>query len=127
MRDYKELATSTRVIEATKAQTGVSDFKGFDISVSALSNTRIIEIAVRGEDPVQTADVANAIARNLSDCIMEVMKVENISVIDSASPPISPSGPDKTTNILLAAAIAFAFSVALALILEITRHKNKNG
>ncbi|MHB1314466.1 MAG: YveK family protein [Christensenellales bacterium] len=116
--DYKELAVSSRVIEATKKQTGLNDLKDFDIAVSAASNTRIIAITVQGKDPNLAANVANAIAENLSACIMEVMRVENINVIDAATPPQLPSGPDKIKNILLAGSIGLAFSIGLSLLLE---------
>lgn len=125
--DYKELALSSRVVEATKKQTNLANIKDYNITVSAASNTRIIEITVEGNDPFIAANVANATAQNLASCIMEVMRVDNISVIDPAVPPELPSGPNKAKNMLYAAVIGLAFSIGLALLLEANNTKIKTA
>ena len=125
--DYKELALSTRVTEATAAQTGLPDLKAYNVSISAASNTRIIEISVEGKDPVMAANVANAIAKNLSDCITDVMRIENINVIDAAKPPLLPSGPAKIRNMVLAAIVGFVFSIGLVLLIEMSNTKLKTA
>jgi capsular polysaccharide biosynthesis protein len=116
--DYQQLALSDRVMKATAKETGLENLGGYAIDVSAASNTRIIVISVEGTDPAMAAEVANSIAGNLSDCIMDVMRVENISVIDDADPPGFPSGPNKLMNIALAGVLGLALSIFLTLVIE---------
>ena len=67
--DYQALATSGRVRAGAAAMVGLDNLDGFDISVYTQSSTRLIYVDVIGGDPVETANVANAIAENLSACI----------------------------------------------------------
>jgi capsular polysaccharide biosynthesis protein len=118
--DYQQLALSNRVMDAAAEETGLEHLGGYAINVSASDNTRIINITVEGTDPELSAKVANSIAQNLSDCIMDVMRVENISVIDKAVPPLFPSGPNKLRNIALSGILGLALSVFIALLIEMT-------
>jgi len=125
--DYQQLALSGRVMSAAAVKAGIKNTREYSISVAAKSNTRIIQITVTGTDPVLSADYANAIADNLSTCIMEVMKVENISVIDRAGVPVNPSGPDKIKNIALTGVIGLALSIALVLLMDLSSSKIKTA
>ncbi len=116
--DYQALATSGRVRAGAAAMVGLDNLDGFDISVYTQSSTRLIYVDVIGGDPVETANVANAIAENLSACILEVMQVENISLIDAAAPPMKPSGPNALLNTVLSGACALVLSVGIILFAE---------
>ena len=118
VNDYQALASSNRVVDGAAQLVGLEDLKDYKVSVSLQSSTRLISVDVEGLDPAMTANVANAIAFNLSECILDVMKVENISIIDTAVPPVSPSGPQSLRNTALAGVIGLVASVGLVLLIE---------
>ncbi len=116
--DYQALATSQRVQGGAAGMLGFADLEDFEISVSSQNSTRLISVNVEGTDPAVTANVANAIAANLSECILDVMQVENISIIDVATPPEEPSGPNSLRNTFLAGIVGLLISVGLVLFIE---------
>jgi capsular polysaccharide biosynthesis protein len=117
--DYQALASSSRVRAGAAEMVGIDNLDGFEITVDTQDSTRMIYVNVVGENPGETANVANAIAENLSVCILEVMKVENISVIDTAVPPNMPSGPDALKNTVLAGMCALVLSIGIVLFAEV--------
>lgn len=119
VKDYEALAKSNRVQDGAAELLGLEDLEDFQVFVSSESSTRLIYVNVEGREPAATANVANAIAAKLSECIVDVMKVENISIIDSAVPPEEPSGPNALRNMLIAGVIGLIISIGTALVLEV--------
>ena len=116
--DYKELATSNRVMGAVMNETGLDVRRSFNVNVASASNTRLVEISVTGKNAEESAKVANSIATNLSDAILDVKRVENKSVVAAATAPLSPSAPNKTRNVAIAGFLAFALTVMVILLIE---------
>lgn len=116
--DYQALASSNLVMQGAAQMLGLESLDGYKITVSLQNNTRLISVGVEGTDPTMTANVANAIASTLSECILDVMKVENISIIDTAVPPLEPSGPQSLRNTALAGVMGLVLSVGLVLLIE---------
>ena len=126
VNDYQELAESRRVLSGAAEMLGM-DFaqmkKEFDISVDSTTSTRLITLQVTGESAAQVANLANAVATQLAECILDVTNVENINVVDQAVPPIEPSGPKSLQIIAFAGAAGLFLSVMFAIILEIVNVK----
>lgn len=121
VNDYQELAESRRVIEGAADMLGLDVAKmeaEYDIGVDSTTSTRLIRLSVTGESAAQAANIANALATELSACILDVTNVENINVVDQATPPSAPSGP-KSFEITAAAGAAGLFlSIILAIIFD---------
>lgn len=127
VNDYRELAQSDRIQLRAAEALGLENLEDFDIKVEAENNTRIISVNVESTDSPMAANVANAITEELSDCIIDVMQAENISIIDSAMPPTEPSGP-KSLQITVSAGIAgLLIGIALALLIEMMDTKLKTA
>ena len=126
VNDYQELAESRRVLSGAAEMLGL-DFeqmkKEFDISVDSTTSTRLITLQVTGESAAQVANLANAVATQLAECILDVTNVENINVVDQAVPPIEPSGPKSLQIIAVAGAAGLFLSVIFAIILEMVNVK----
>lgn len=126
VNDYQELAESRRVLSGAAEMLGM-DFaqmkKEFDISVDSTTSTRLITLQVTGESAAQVANLANALAIQLSECILDVTNVENINVVDQAVPPTEPSGPKSLQIIAVAGAAGLFLSVIFAIILEMVNVK----
>lgn len=123
VNDYQALASSNRVKDGAAELIGLDDLNDYEVSISLQSSTRLISVNVEGRDPAMTANVANAIATKLSECIIDVMKVENISMIDVATPPDRPSGPPATRNTIIAGLIGLIASVGIVTFAEVLNTK----
>ena len=119
VNDYREIIMSNRVTDRVEETLGLENLKAFDITVASKNNTRIIEITVVGKDPSLSAAVANELAEAFSQAAVEIMRVDNVSIIDAAQVPVKPSGPNRKSYILAAAAAAFAAMAGLIIVMDI--------
>ena len=60
-----------------------------------------------------------------SNVIVELYRIENVDIIDRAQVPISPVGPAKMRNTVLAAFAGGMFAVGLVILLEFLNTKVK--
>ena len=123
VNDYQELVESKRVMNGAGALLGIDEKtmeEAYKIEVDSTTSTRLIRLSVTGESPAMVANLANALADQLSKCILDVTNVENISIIDEATPPDEPSGPKSLLYSAVAGVAGLAISIALALIIDVT-------
>ncbi|UOO37033.1 polysaccharide biosynthesis tyrosine autokinase [Oscillospiraceae bacterium CM] len=107
--DYKELANSHRVIDPVMSSLNIKmDFGDFKkaLKLDVLDTSRLFSVAFSSEDPVLAYNVANAMAVQLVSVAGEVVKVENIQIVDRATIPAEPVSPDVNMITVLAAVIA---------------------
>ena len=116
--DVATLLTSNRVVLDAATQLGLPDLEDYDISVSSESTTRVLSVSVTGNDPLGVANVANALANNVSAVAQEVMSVESVNVIDVASMPSEPSGPNRPLYIAVAGMAGLFAAVAIVVLLD---------
>lgn len=116
--DYRELLLSNRVQTATARQLQLQDLDAFTIDVRSNSGTRVIEIAVCGPDPSLTAQVANCLGSEFSQCVLEIMQVENVKVIDEASVNVEPVRPMRLRNILVAWMAGLMLAIGMVVLRE---------
>lgn len=129
VNDYREMAESRRVKTEAAAMVGipVKDLeKEYSISVDSTTSTRLIKLQVTGKNPAKAANLANAMAAKLSDCILDVANVENISIIDEATPPEEASGPKSLQYSAIAGVAGLALSVGLAILIDNTNVRIKS-
>lgn len=88
------------------------------ITVNPVKNTEILEIDVTDNNPELAAQIANATAKRFSDAVIQIKKVDSVSIIDSAVTPDMPVKPKKTLNVLIAFVVGLMASAGLAFILE---------
>jgi capsular polysaccharide biosynthesis protein len=84
----------TRASSQKKYNLTVDDLKKM-VSISNQQNSQVFAINVKSNDPKQAALVANTVADSFKDKIGNFMKINNVSIIDSAKTPDSPVGPNK--------------------------------
>lgn len=117
---YQEIAKSTRVLNELKTNLNldlsVTALRNM-ISVSSVSNTLIIELSVESTDPVLAKDIANEIVTIVQALSLEFDGLENVEVLDVASAPQDPSGPNRM--LYLAIGILLGGMVAVGIILGI--------
>ena len=89
------------------------------ISVSAPSDTRVIQISVTDTDPQRAADIANCVREIASVQIKEIMDVDAVNLVYEADVPQYKSGPNVRRNAILAAALGFLVSVAVLIVVHL--------
>ena len=95
-KDYQELVTSRPVIEEVMAELNLQytdkEFLKM-ITVSIPTDTRIVSITVKNEDPYIARAIADSIRTSASKQIADVMNIEAINVVETANLPIEPASP----------------------------------
>ena len=124
--DVSSLLDSDRVTNETAKDLGLQDLKGYKVSVSSATTSRVITLSVTGNDPAKAAEVANAMAKNVSTIAQEVMNVESINVIDQAEAPKSPSGPNRMLYVAVALLAGLFAAVAIVVLADMLNTKVRN-
>lgn len=118
-KDYAELITSRTVTEAVISKLGL-DLKYEEligkIEVGTTSDTRIITIKVKDEDPYMARDIANAIRDTAAEHIKSVMNIEAVNVVDMANIPDNKCSPSLFKNGFVAGALGCFLAVVIILI-----------
>ncbi|KLU66135.1 capsular polysaccharide type 8 biosynthesis protein cap8A [Desulfosporosinus acididurans] len=88
------------------------------IDVNQVKDTEVLEIGVTNTDPELAAKIANDLAADFSKAVIEIKKVDSVSIVDKAVPPDKPVKPNKKLNVLIAFVVGLMAAVGLALVLE---------
>lgn len=117
--DVATLLQSDRVMSDAADQLGLPNLRGFDITVTSESTTRVITLQVTSSDAQGSANVANALADCVSNVAQEVMNVESVNVIDEAPTPEAPSGPNRMLYVAVAAMAGLFAAVAIVVLMDV--------
>ncbi|MDR3585997.1 MAG: Wzz/FepE/Etk N-terminal domain-containing protein [Desulfosporosinus sp.] len=88
------------------------------ISINPVKTTEILEIMVTNTNPELAASIANTMAREFSKAVIEIKKVDSVSMVDTAVTPDKPVKPNKTLNILIAFVVGLMAAVGVVFLLE---------
>lgn len=88
------------------------------VSVSLVKDTEIIKIVVNDNSPELAAKIANETAQVFKRNVVNMMKIENVQVIDKAEVPINPVKPRPMLNMVIAGVLGVMISVFLIFFLE---------
>ncbi|AET70539.1 capsular polysaccharide biosynthesis protein [Desulfosporosinus orientis DSM 765] len=88
------------------------------ISINPVKATEILEIRVRNTSPEQAAAIANTMAQEFSKAVIDIKKVDSVSVVDTAVVPAKPVKPNQLLNILIAFVAGLIASFGLVFLLE---------
>ncbi len=87
------------------------------ISVTGVTNTEIIKISVSDTDPELSASIANEIAIIFSAEVKEIYNLSNISILDKAEIPTTPSNISFIKATVIAFIVGFVLSVGIVFII----------
>ncbi|QCU78370.1 polysaccharide biosynthesis tyrosine autokinase [Citricoccus sp. SGAir0253] len=123
---YVTLATSPRVLQPVVDELGLdTSAAGLAAAVEATAppQTVLINLTASDQDPAQAARIANAVAESLITTVYEVEDPEggndpivDLSVVEAAAVPLSPSSPRVALNLVLGLVVGAALGVAFALL-----------
>lgn len=121
--DVAELITSDRVCNAAASELGLKSLAGYKVSVTSDTTSRVISLSVTGTDRAGVAEVANAIAKNVSDIARSVMDVQSVNTIDEAQEPLLPSGPNRKLYVAVAFLAGVFVAVAIVVLMDMVNTK----
>ncbi len=130
-QDYAELIKSRYVLEEVIQRLNLVDVDYEALSkvlkVDTPSDTRIVAITARDEDPLMAMQIANCIREVASEHITNVMDIDAINVAETANVPTQKSGPSVTRWTIIAGflgAVIIAFFAILEYLLDDTIKSN---
>lgn len=118
---YSEIAKSKSVMTQVNSalNLGLSDSQLAEmITVSTVNDTELIKISVTSEDPVLAASIANKTAEKFMTNVAELMKINNLQIVDEAIVNSSPVGPNIKLNLAIAFLMGIIVSVGIIFVKE---------
>lgn len=101
---YINIIESDTVLEKVAAASGL-DITAADIrksmSAEQLDETEVFTVTITHPDPVQAAQIANALAEVAPNEIANIVEGSSTKIIDYAKVPENPSSPNATKNTIL--------------------------
>lgn len=113
----KTRVVSEKVISNLDLSLSYNAFRN-KVNVSLVKDTEIIGITVTDTDPSLAAEIANETASVFMETVQEIMKVENVQVIDRAEPSDTPVSPRPMLNIAVSAILGLMLGVFIAFLIE---------
>lgn len=124
---YKDIITSPTVLkDVNKA---VSDYPGYpgsrdslkkSISISNQQNSQVFSVSVKATDAKTAAAIANKTAEVFKKKVVDMMSINNVSIVSKAAPDYSAVSPRKKLNLLIGLMAGVILGIGLALLREIT-------
>ena len=122
VKDYREIILSQNVlsqaIEDLKLDLTPAELSK-KISVSVPTDTRILSITAKDGDPKEAARIANGLRNVAAEKIISVTKVSDVTTLDEAEVPQSPSSPNIRRNVLLGFIAGAGLMVVLLVVVEV--------
>ena len=122
VKDYREIILSQNVlsqaIEELKLDMTPAELSK-KISVSVPTDTRILSITAKDGDPKEAARIANGLRNVAAEKIISVTKVSDVTTLDEAEVPQSPSSPNIRRNVLLGFVAGAGLMVVLLVVVEV--------
>ncbi|MET3644502.1 MULTISPECIES: Wzz/FepE/Etk N-terminal domain-containing protein [Streptococcus] len=122
VNDYKEIITSSDVLNKVVEKEGLNMTAGelgSKVSVDIPTNTRVISISVRDSEPKMASQLADSVREVAAEKIKEVTKVEDVTTLEAAKLPSSPSTPNTKRNVLLGLMAGFVSAIAAVVLFEL--------
>lgn len=123
IKDYAVLITGRNVTDKVVEKLGLemsSGVLGSKISVSALDNTRVLQISVKDKDPQLAAQIANSVREEAAIQIKQIMDVDAVNLVYEAKIPTAPVSPNVREITLLWAAIGLLLAVGVFVVIFVT-------
>ncbi len=121
VNSYSVLSKSDRVLSQVRDKLGMDielDTLSSMISVSSKNDTDIISLSVTSTDPQLAQTIANTLVDVFKSEVSEIMKMDNVQIIDYATLPDTPVSPNVTTNMMIGGLVG----LIAALIVSVLRY-----
>jgi len=126
---YTELAKSNRVVSQIKDELNLSYSENTIrdmMSVSGVRDTIVIKLSVESTNRIEAANIANTAVNVMRTVSQEFEGFDNIEVLDSASVPTSPSGPNRLLYLAIGIVLGGMIGVFGVFLIEFMDKSIKN-
>ncbi len=127
---YTEIAQSNRVLSELRLNLGIDltnlELKNM-ISVNSVNDTLIVALTVVSEDPVLARRIANELVVIVQDLSTEFEGLDNVEVLDTATTPVNPSGPNRLLYVAVGILLGGMLGVGFVLAVEFLDKNIKTG
>ncbi|ART78210.1 capsular biosynthesis protein [Sutcliffiella horikoshii] len=123
----KSPAILDKVSENLDGEVNAGQLNGM-ITVGSANNSQVLDITVQHADPVLAATIANVTAQTFQAEVIDIMNVDNVSILSGAQVGENPSPikPQPVLNMAIAFVIGLMAGVGLAFLLEFLDNTVKN-
>ena len=90
------------------------------VDISAISNTRVIQLSVVSTDPREACDIANCMAQKALTYLPELMETSTPHIAETAIVPTKQSSPNMVKNVLIGAMLGALLSLAYLTLIYVT-------
>ncbi|WP_010200286.1 YveK family protein [Bacillus sp. m3-13] len=123
----KSPAILDKVSENLDGEVNAGQLNGM-ITVGSANNSQVLDITVQHADPVLAATIANVTAQTFQAEVIDIMNVDNVSILSGAQVGENPSPikPQPVLNMAIAFVIGLMAGVGIAFLLEFLDNTVKN-
>ena len=122
----KSRSVSEKVIESEKLKVTPEEISK-QIEVKPVKDTQLIQITVEDISPERAARMANFTASVFIGKVIEIMKVDNVNIVDKAVTPQEPIKPNKKLNIIIAGVVSLMVALGLVFLIEFLDRTIRTG
>lgn len=115
---YSTVVKSRAVLEQVTEEIGYPVSSGM-ISLIALNDTEILQLTASANNPEKAAEIANITVNVFMEYIADMLKIDNVQVMDQALPNSKPVSPNIRNNIMTAFLAGLILSILLVLIKDL--------
>lgn len=117
MVNYKLLAQTSEMRELVSIALGES-IADTSVGISIDTTHHTMTISTSNRNPAKAANVANVYAATIINYLKDTMGLTNITFLEEARMPSSPSGPLREKPIMMAGIISTVIGIAVVFIIE---------
>lgn len=128
INDYTELANSKPVIQQAWRSLKEQGYENVSevasaITVTAIPDTRFFYIQASNENPKYAAAYVNEVAKAFAQQATDLMKLENVNIVEEATVATVPTSPKKKRNVALGFAAGLLLGVVVAIVIDLLDRK----
>lgn len=120
---YSEIVKSRGIADKVIQNLGLDmDYESFSqkVSIEPVNDTQIISVKVIDTIPERAKDIANETSNIFKDSIGDIMKVDNVQILDGATLPERPSSPNIKKNTVIGVVLGLILGVMIAIFKELS-------
>lgn len=125
INSYKEIISSKAIMNKVLEQNPDIQLSAIDLierlSVIPVQNSQIVTLKVVDSSYNRAVEIVNAISKVFKEEVPSIMKVDNITILDSAvrSDHAAPISPNVKLNVAIALVISLMLSVGIVFLLDV--------
>lgn len=119
---YSEIVKSRGIADKVISNLNLDmDYEEFSekVSIESVKDTQIISVLVVDTIPERAKDIANETANIFKDSIGDIMKVDNVQILDGATLPEKPSSPNIKKNTAIGVVLGLILGVMISIFKEL--------